>query len=128
MSEVWRNLARVVTWLAAALLGVFLVGQPGGWAEPVSTSPLSLSGDVSGLQPGGTGTLRLTVRNPADRPVTVGRLTAILERDDGCLTLPPWTGRLVVPAHGQAHADLAVTVRAHPGCNGQSWRLLYRAG
>ena len=124
-----RLLLRVLAWL---VVGVVAAGHLSGVAGAVVEAPLTVRGDVTGLGPGQTGRLAVTVSNPGEVPAVVRQLhTEVTGGAPGCgpdgLRVDPWQGRLVVPAHGTASVVLPVTVAAEAACGGVSWSLAYTA-
>ena len=91
-----------------------------------------VSGHVTGLRPGGTKALNLTVRNPNSVAIRVTSLTVgAAQAAPGCsasrLELPAWAGSLPIPKRGTA--SLTVHVQLKPGapdaCQGATWPLTY---
>jgi P pilus assembly chaperone PapD len=130
-----RLLGRAAAWLVLAVVGLALLGQPGGPLGPpaFAASPLEVTGQVGDLTPGTPGRLTLTVTNPGPVEVVVAELTAQVASGggEGCgtesLTVAPWTGRLAVPAQAAASVELEVLVVDSPTCAGQTWVLEYAA-
>lgn len=106
-----------------------LAGAPGSGAA-FAGDALVVSGDVADLVPGRPAPLVLTVDNPGAEPVVVRTLDAAVSGgSSGCaLEVTPWSGRLVVPARGQATQQLTATPSAGADCTGVAWSLSYRAG
>jgi len=91
-----------------------------------------VSGQVEDLRPGGTRPMVLTVRNPNSIGIRVTSLTVRAgAASAGCsassLTLPQWTGSLVVPKNGTATLTVQVGLKptAPDACQGAQWPLTY---
>jgi len=91
-----------------------------------------MSGEVQNLRPGGSRPMVITVRNPNSvairvTSVTVAAGTAGPSCPASALTLPRWTGGLVVPKRGTA--TLTVNVGLKPtvsdACQGARWPLTF---
>lgn len=129
-------LARGLTWLAAAAVLAVPFLSPG---SPVSlvqvalekSAQLTISGSVEGLRHDLPAALALTLSSGSDTAVVVRSLTArVTGASAGCpanaLSIGSWTGRLVVPAHGHAAADVPVRLRdVGSKCTGATWQLSY---
>lgn len=121
-------MARASAWaVSGLLLGVPLLAQ-GASAQP----PLRVTGSVSDLRAGAAGSLALTVANDGDADVVVTSLSArVTSATAGCplsaLSMRAWSGRLVVPAGGEAGQVLSVRVGSEPGCANATWQLAYTA-
>ena len=114
--------------LAVIAVGVpFLQGKAFGFTQHEPPS-LRITGDVGGLSVTRPGRLVLTVTNPGGSESVVHHLTAAPERQiHGCaLTVEPYDGELVVPAHGSTTHALVVRI-AGPRCVGATWQLVYGA-
>jgi hypothetical protein len=91
-----------------------------------------MSGQVENLRPGGSRPMVLTVRNPNSVGIRVTSLTvragaASVACQASLLTLPQWTGSLVVPKNGTATLTVNVALRptAPDACQGARWPLTY---
>jgi hypothetical protein len=91
-----------------------------------------VSGQVEDLRPGGAQPMVLTVRNPNRVGIRVTTLTVRAgAASAGCpassLTLPQWSGSLLVPKNGTATLTVNVTLRssAPDACQGARWPLSY---
>ncbi|MBK5308021.1 MAG: hypothetical protein JJD92_15150 [Frankiaceae bacterium] len=127
---------RGFTWLAAAaVLAVpfFSPGSPVSLVRVAMEEPahVSISGSIQGLRPDVAAALSLTLRNDAAAAVVVRSLTArVTGASPGCapsaLSIGSWSGRLVVPAHGQSTASVPVKLHDPAGsCAGATWKLSY---
>jgi hypothetical protein len=91
-----------------------------------------VSGQVENLRPGGSRPMVLTVRNPNSVGIRVTSLTvragaASAACQASSLTLPQWTGSLVVPKNGTATLTVNVALKstAPDACQGARWPLTY---
>ena len=91
-----------------------------------------VSGEVQDLRPGGTRPMVLTVRNPNSVGIRVTSLTvragaASATCQASSLTLPQWTGSLVVPKNGTGTVTVQVSLKtsAPNACQGARWPLTY---
>lgn len=91
-----------------------------------------VSGQVENLRPGGTQPMVLTVRNPNSVGIRVTSLTvSAVSASTTCqasyLTLPQWTGSLVVPKKGSSTLTVQVSLKpaAPNACQGARWPLSY---
>jgi hypothetical protein len=91
-----------------------------------------VSGQVENLRPGGSRPMVLTVQNPNSVAIRVTSLTVTASAaSSACpassLTLPQWTGSLLVPKNGTAAVtvDVALKATAPNACQGSRWPLAY---
>jgi hypothetical protein len=91
-----------------------------------------VSGQVQNLRPGGSRPMVLTVRNPNSVAIKVTSVTvAAGAAGSSCpasaLTLPRWTGGLVVPKRGTASLTVNVGLKptAPDTCQGARWPLTF---
>ena len=91
-----------------------------------------VSGQVQNLRPGGSRPMVLTVRNPNSVAIEVTSVTmAAGPAGPSCpasaLTLPRWTGGLVVPKRGTGSLTVAVGLKptAPDACQGARWPLTF---
>ena len=91
-----------------------------------------VSGQVEDLRPGGSRPMVLTVRNPNSVGIRVTSLTmragnASTACQTSSLTLPQWTGSLVVPKNGTGTLTVQVSLKpsAPDACQGAQWPLTY---
>ncbi|MCU1591315.1 MAG: hypothetical protein JWP11_2571 [Frankiales bacterium] len=128
--------ARGLTWVAGAAVLAIPFASPGGPISLVHVAleqpvPLHISGSVSGLRHGLPAVLALTLRSRSDAEVIVSSVTArATGASAGCpvgaLSIGAWTGRLAVPAHGNAAAAIPVVLHDATGaCAGATWQLAY---
>jgi hypothetical protein len=126
---------RVPVWIAAvAVLAVPFVspGSPVSLVRMAVEGPsLKITGNIDGLSAGVPARLALTLHSAGSSDTVVTGLTArVTGSPNGCpatsLTIKPWEGRLLVPAHGTATASLPVALHVAPGeCVGATWQLAY---
>ena len=107
--------------------------------SPVSIVPVAMeqsqqvviSGSIDGLHQGVAAGLNLTLRSGADIATDVSSITVrVTGASAGCsadaLSVGAWAGRLVVPAQGEAHAVVPVTLHDASGsCADATWQLTY---
>ena len=105
-------------------------GQSNGQAN--GHKDFIVSGQVENLRPGGSRPMVLTVRNPNSVGIRVTSLTvragaASAACQASSLTLPQWTGSLVVPKNGSATLTVQVSLQssAPDACQGAQWPLTY---
>jgi len=91
-----------------------------------------VTGQVTSLDPGVNRSLVLTVRNPNNfairvTSVTVAASAASSSCPAGALTLPSWTGSLLVPKDGTTTLTLQLLLKATApdACQGATWPLTY---
>jgi hypothetical protein len=92
-----------------------------------------VSGHVTGLYPGSTKRLRLTLRNPNRFPITVKSVrTSIRSTAPACparsIRVRPFTGSKRVGPRSKARIKVAVTMQptVPQACAGHRYRLTYR--
>jgi hypothetical protein len=105
-------------------------GQANGQAN--GHEDFVVSGQVENLRPGGSRPMVLTVRNPNSVGIRVTSLTvragnASTACQASSLTLPQWTGSLVVPKNGTGTLTVQVSLKptAPDACQGARWPLTY---
>jgi len=102
--------------------------------DPQRAAPpvFHIRGRVSGLYPGKAGTMSLKIRNSYRFPISVRQVASRVGSPAvGCpgrsVTIRPWRGRLLVPAHGRRR--IAVRVRMRPSapsaCIGARYPIAY---
>ena len=130
----------VATLVASSSLGrgsassAEVIGVDEASAAAAPGQHFSIRGVVTGLYPGGTQQLTLTVKNPFNGSLTVTRIHITVPRTDhaGCpttdLSVSDFVGALVVPAHGTAVTTVPVTLSADAAsaCQGARFQLRYR--
>jgi len=96
------------------------------------TGTFKIAGRVTGLYPGATRPLALTVHNPQAFPIIVTFIaTSVESAGASCpasdLSVSSFSGQLPVPAFGSAKTSVAATllVGATDGCIGSSFPLVY---
>ena len=102
-------------------------------ASSLRTGSVGITGSVSGLYPGATSPLPLTVTNAATTPVTVTSVTTTVANASTLCTkknlhVTKYThGALVVPAGGHAVVTVQATLVTAAGnaCQGAVFRLTY---
>ncbi len=107
--------------------------ERGPWTEGHrGSASFAISGTVRGLYPGAHQTLVLTVTNwRAFTVVVTSMTTAVEDAGPACpstyLTVTPFAGRLVVPAHGSATASVlaSLDLSAPDACRGSVFPLIY---
>lgn len=97
-----------------------------------SRPPFSIAGGVTGLYPGLTAPMVLTVSNPGQTQITVTSVTtSVGDASASCLagdvSVSAFSGRLVVPAHGSATLSVSATMAhsAPDGCQGAVFPFTY---
>lgn len=87
---------------------------------------LTVTGNVTGLQPGHAGRLLLTVHNSGDAAAVIRHVwTEVATTPKGCtLTVRPWSGTADIAAGGSVDEAVAV-LAVGPHCSGASWSLRY---
>jgi hypothetical protein len=130
------TLVRRASWLPAAAVIAVPFFSPG---SPVSLVPVAMeqsshvtiSGSVQGLRHDAAAVLSLTLRSAGDAAVTVRSISVrVTSASAGCpvaaLSAGSWSGSLIVPAHGAAHATVPVALTDAGGrCAGATWQLAY---
>ena len=102
-----------------------------------------ISGNVSGLYPGSSSTLQLSVQNPLGSPMTVNTITIVAGSPIGCpssnlvvTVTPPWTLNntytihlsLYVPANSTVagpSVPISLAAGATNACSGAAFPLIY---
>lgn len=102
-----------------------------------------ISGNVSGLYPGSSSTLNLSVQNPLGSPMTINTITIVAGSPPGCpssnlvvAVTPPWTLNntytinlaLYVPANSTVagpSVPISLASGASDACSGASFPLMY---
>jgi hypothetical protein len=105
-------------------------GGNGGNGNGDNPKGFTISGSLTGLYPGASKPLVLTVTNPNNQAITVQSLTVTPHATGGCtagtLTTGPFTA-FQVP--GRSSATTSITIRmsgtAGDACKGVSWPLTY---
>jgi hypothetical protein len=126
----------VLTFGASSFVGSSAASKPkaGGQGNGQANGhrDFVVSGQVENLGPGGTQPMVLTVRNPNSVGIRVTSLTvragaASVACQASSLTLPQWTGSLVVPKNGTATLTVNVVLEptAPDACQGARWPLTY---
>ena len=112
--------------------GVSLVGV--GLAAGTNQSQFTISGGVSGLYPGSSLPLKLTITNPQQFTIDVTSVTTTVGAvSAGCaatlLSVTPFAGNLLVPAQGKATLVVQASLdhSAPDGCQGATFPLTYSA-
>jgi hypothetical protein len=124
--------------VAAAATGVSFAAQDVALSvDEAPPTPLTIEGSISGIVPGASATLALTLRNASDAPHPVTRVRADGTGvavgpghcDNGYLELGEWRGAVTVPARGTATVTLPVAISAGlpAECATVVWGLLYTA-
>ncbi len=108
--------------------------RPTGSGQPQRARKLELTGHVSGLYPGGTGSLAIQVSNPRATTVIVTSVQVrVRNAGPGCaarnLRIPGQRLRLAVAPHASSRTRLQVSMIADaPGaCQGARFPLRFRA-
>jgi hypothetical protein len=106
-------------------------GQPQGSPHHV----LRVHGKIDQLIPGKARTLRMRVRNPTDRAITIYRARTTVRRSHGpghscpawLLIVRTWKGHRRIPPHTRTFLRVGVQLRAHAGnrCQGAHWEFRY---
>ena len=107
-------------------------GASGRATGTKSRPPFSIGGGVTGLYPGLTVPMVLTVSNPGQTQITVTSVTtSVGDASASCLagdvSVSAFSGRLVVPAHGSATLAVSATMAhtAPDGCQGAVFPFTY---
>ena len=87
---------------------------------------LTVTGNVTGLEPGRPGRLLLTVHNSGDAAAVISHLrTDVANASLGCtLTVRPWSGTADIAAGGSVEEAVAVVAEGSR-CAGAAWSLRY---
>jgi hypothetical protein len=118
---------------AAERSGYPRVGGHEGTAGVAKRARFGVSGHVTGLYPGATKRLRLTLRNPNPFPITVKQVrTSVRSSIAGCpsksIRVRPFKGSKRVGPRSKAKVKVAVTMSptVPQACAGRRYRLTYR--
>ena len=133
--RVAASVARVLAWVACALI----VGATAAAAlepyPPGGAPPLEVTGDVTGLEAGTVGRLALRVSNRGEVPQPLRRVdvdvaSSTVPECTGALRVEDWTGSASVPAGGSLVRSVEVRVVPPAGqaCRGVAWELRFTAG
>ena len=107
-------------------------GASGGATGVKSRPPFSIAGGLTGLYPGLTAPLVLTLSNPGQTQITVTSVTtSVGDASASCpaadVSVSAFSGRLVVPAHGSAALTVSATMAhtAPDACQGAVFPFTY---